>query len=127
MRWLLITLLVLHGLIHLLGLPLAWGGTVAGLTGGTLVPLAALALRVAGIAWLLACLALLIAALGVALGRDWWRPVALVAVVVSQVLVVLWWHDARAGTLANIAILTAVVWRPGMAVWRATPATGGRS
>ena len=119
MRWILVPLLVLHALIHLLGVPLAWGGTVAGMAGGTLVPLGDVALRIAGVAWLGACLALLIAALGVAFGRDWWRPVAIVAVMLSQALIVVWWPDARAGTLANILILAIVVWRPGLAVWRA--------
>jgi hypothetical protein len=125
-RWLLALLLVLHGLIHLLGVPLAWGGPVAGMTRGTLVPLGDLALRVAGVAWLLACLALLVAALGVAVGRDWWRPVALGAAAVSQVLVVLWWPDARAGTLADMLILAAAVWRPGLAAWRSALKAGAR-
>jgi hypothetical protein len=119
MRWILVPLLVLHALIHLLGLPLAWGGTVAGMAGGTLIPLGAIALRVSGVAWLVACLALLVAAAGMALGRDWWRQVAVFATALSQVLIVLWWPDARAGTLANILILAVVLWRPGMAVWRA--------
>ena len=126
MRWLLAPLLVLHGLIHLLGVPLAWGGRFAGMTGGTLVPLGDFALRAAGTAWLLACLAPLVAALGVALGRDWWRPAALVAAIMSQALVVLWWPDARAGTLANILVLAAVVWRPGLAAWRSTLKTDSR-
>ena len=119
MRWILVPLLVLHALIHLLGVPLAWGGMVADMAGGTLVPLGDVALRIAGVAWLGACLALLLAALGVAFGRDWWRPVAIVAVMLSQALIVVWWPDARAGTLANILILAIVVWRPGLAVWRA--------
>jgi hypothetical protein len=82
-RWLLIPLLVLHALIHLLGFALAWGGASTGLAGGTLVPLGAFASRMAGVAWLLACLAMLGAALGLALGRDWWRPIALSAAAVS--------------------------------------------
>jgi hypothetical protein len=127
MRWILVPLLVLHGLIHLLGFSLAWGGPATGMAGGTTVPLGDLALRVAGVAWLLACLGMLGAALGVALGREWWRPVALVAVVVSQVLIVLWWPDARAGTLANIVVLTILAWRPGLALWRATPKADARA
>lgn len=90
------------------------------------MPLGAFALRLAGVAWLITCLALLVAALGLALGRDWWRPVALVAAVVSQALVVLWWPDARAGTLANILILAAAIRRPRVAAWWSAPATGLR-
>ena len=126
MRWLLVPLFVFHGLIHLVGVPLVWGGLIAGKGGATLVPLADLALRVAGGAWLLASLALLLAAFGVAFEQDWWRPVALLAAAVSQVLIVLWWGDARAGTVANVLVLAAVVWRPGVAVWRSAPAADAR-
>lgn len=118
MRRILALFVMLHGLIHLLGLPLAWGGTVAGMAGETLIPLGGVAQQVAGIAWLVTSLGLLGAALGLALGRDWWRPVALVAVVVSQVLIVLWWADARAGTLANLLLLAGAIWRPGIAARR---------
>ena len=97
------------------------------MTGGAIVPLGDLALRIAGVAWLVACLALLFAAPGVAMGREWWRPVALLAVVVSQVLIVLWWPDARAGTLANTVILAIAVWQPGLAVWRASPKANARA
>jgi hypothetical protein len=124
MRWTLVPLLVLHGFIHLLGVPLAWGGSVVGMAGAPGIPLGDVALRVAGVAWLLASLGMLGAALGVALGRVWWRTVAIVAVAVSQVLIVLWWPDARAGTLANILVLAVLIWRPGLAVWRAAPTSG---
>jgi hypothetical protein len=118
MRWILILLLVLHALIHLLGFSLAWGGTVAATTGDTLIRLGGLGLRVAGVAWLLTCLLLLVAALAMALGQDWWRAVAIGAAVASQVLIVLWWADARAGTPANLLILAAALWRPTMAARR---------
>ena len=126
MRWILTPVLVLHGLIHLLGVSLAWDGTGAKMAGGTLVPLGDLALRVAGVAWLIACLALLVAALGVALGREWWRASAIGALVLSQALIVLWWPDARAGTLANLLILAVAAWRPGLSTWRAALRTDAR-
>ena len=56
-----------------------------------------------------------------------YRMSALVAAVVSQVLIVLWWPDARAGTLANVLILAAVVWRPGLAAWLSAPKAGIRA
>ena len=40
MSWLLVPLLALHGLIHQLGVPAAWGGEIEGLTGDTVIPLA---------------------------------------------------------------------------------------
>jgi hypothetical protein len=76
---------------------------------------------------LLACLAVVGAALGLALGRDWWRPVALIAAAVSQLLIVLWWPDARAGTPANLLIVAAVAWQPGRALWRDAPRASTRA
>lgn len=111
MRWLLVLVMVVHGLIHLLGVPLIWGGTVAGMTGEMLVPLTGFALRAGGVAWLVACVMLLVAACGVAYRRAWWRPFALAGVALSQALVVVWWQDARAGSLANLIVLAAIIWR----------------
>ena len=127
MRWLLILLLTIHGLIHLLGFPVAWGGQIEGLTGDMVIPLAGGALRALGLAWLLACLALLAAGLGLAQRREWWRPVALLGAVMSQLLVVLWWRDARAGTLANLIILAALAWPFGAPRWRPGMTAGVRS
>ena len=41
MRWLLVPLRVPHGLIHLTGFPMVWGGDIEGLTADTVIPLAA--------------------------------------------------------------------------------------
>ena len=109
MRWLLVALLGLHGLIHLIGSPAAWGGAIAGLAADPLIPLAGATLRLAGVAWLLAAVLLVVAALGLALRRGWWRAVALAGVIVSQVLIVLWWRDARVGTLPNLVIVVATI------------------
>ncbi len=110
MRWFLVVLLVLHGLIHLIGLPAAWGGAIPGLTSVPLLPLAGATLRLTGAAWLLAALLLVVAALGLALRYGWWSAAALAGVVVSQSLIVLWWQDARVGTLPNLVILVAAIW-----------------
>lgn len=110
MRWLLVALLALHGLIHLIGSSAAWGGAIVGLTSVPLIPLAGAALRLAGAAWLLAALLLVVAALGLAFRRAWWPIAAFVGVVVSQVLIILWWRDAQAGTLPNLVILAAAIW-----------------
>jgi hypothetical protein len=49
------------------------------------------------------------------MGSDrWWMPAA-VAVVLSQVLIVVQWHDARFGTIANVLLLIAVI--AGAGVW----------
>src|SRR5688500_3341059 len=85
MRWPLVVLLVLHGLIHLIGSPPALPGCSRACCSSA-------------------------AALGLARRRGWWRAAALAGVVVSQALIVLWWRDAQVGTLPNVAILVAVLW-----------------
>ena len=124
MRWLVIVLLVLHGLIHLIGAPASWGGGITGLTAVPLIPLAGAALRLAGVGWLLATLLLLVAALGLAFRRGWWPVVAFVGVVVSQVLIVCWWRDARFGTVPNLVILAAAIWFA-MPDWRRASSAAG--
>ncbi|MCC6402188.1 MAG: hypothetical protein IT227_15605 [Flavobacteriales bacterium] len=61
-----------------------------------------------GLLWALVALLFLIATWAM-LGRSdrWWIP-ALAGVVLSQVLIVLHWQDARIGTLANILLLVVI-------------------
>jgi len=104
-------LLALHGAIHLLGfakgLALAEVGTLKR-------PIS----RVGGVLWLLAAVLFLAAAalLYAAPGR-WWVP-AVPALLLSQVLIIGAWSDARFGTLANMAVLVPLaVTLLGMAPW----------
>ena len=41
--------------------------------------------------------------------HPWWRALAVIGVVISQVAIVAWWEDASAGTVANLLIVAAVV------------------
>lgn len=81
-------LLIAHGGIHLIGVHRPWR---------------------LGVAWLAASLVLFAAgALRLAAVEAWWVA-AIPGVVLSQVLVVLQWHDAKAGTVANVVIGAAVI------------------
>ncbi len=95
-------LLVLHGLIHLLGIAKAMRlAKLPQLTQEIGKPLGAL--------WLLA--ALLLIATAVTLftwPRSWWT-VGAVAIVVSQLVIITSWADARYGTVANILVLVGVI------------------
>jgi hypothetical protein len=111
-RWLLVILLVLHGLVHLMGTIGAWGiAPVQAQTGAPILPLAGFALTVLGFVWLAACLGLLASAVLLAFKRDAWAPVALAGVVLSQLAIVFWWTNAWRGTFANLLILAAIVWQ----------------
>lgn len=110
MRIAFLSLVVVHALLHLLGFLKSWGlAALPELSGKTLIPLSPGALRTLGLAWLLASMTLLGAALLRGLRLDSWWIVAGVGVVLSQVLIVLQWQDAKAGTLANLLIAGMVV------------------
>jgi hypothetical protein len=112
LRWLLVILLVLHGLIHLMGTIGAWGiAPVQAQTGAPIMPLTGFALTVLGVVWLAACLGLLASAVLLAFKRNAWAPVALAGVALSQLAIVFWWTDAWKGTFANLLILAAIAWQ----------------
>lgn len=93
--------LVVHGLIHLMGVGKAFG--VADLPQLT-QPIS----RTWGLAWLAAALLVLASAAALATGARRFWIVGAVAVVVSQVVVLSSWRDAWAGTLANVLLLALV-------------------
>jgi len=100
----------LHGLIHLMGfaknLNLA---EVGELSGKTIVPLSETAVKVAGFIWLTACLFFAASAFGLLLGKQWWWGIGICGMILSQMLIILYWKDAWAGTIANVIILIAVI------------------
>jgi hypothetical protein len=103
-------LLALHGAIHLFGF-LKWSklAAVPQLGGRTLIPLSALAERLFAVGWLIVLLLLLGAAVLRGIRHESWWAVALAGAVLSQALIVVAWPDAKAGTIANLIILVAVV------------------
>jgi hypothetical protein len=103
MRWLFLTLMVVHGLIHFMGAARAFGfAELSQLT----QPIS----RGMGAVWLAAGFGMLLAAASlVALPRFWWL-VAGVAAVLSQIAIVSSWTDAKVGTIANVLILAGAVY-----------------
>jgi hypothetical protein len=110
MRWFLAALLVVHGLIHLVGLARPFGlARLPQLRGLTTIVVPDGLQRPVGVLWLMACLLLVAAAVLVVVRVEGWWTVALAGAVLSQGLVVLAWPEARFGTLANVIVLVAVV------------------
>ena len=100
----------LHGLIHLLGFVKEWNlAEVKQLTGETLISLSGGLSRIAGLLWLIASLLFIASAAKYLLRKEWWWMIAAVAIVVSQILIFIYWKDAKFGTVANIIILLAVI------------------
>jgi len=101
MRWALVGVLVVHGLIHLMGVAKAFG--LADLPQLT-QPIS----RAWGLAWLLAAgLVVVTAAMLAAGARGYWLLGA-VALVASQLVIGSAWRDAWAGTAANVLLLLVV-------------------
>lgn len=98
-----ILLLVLHGLIHLMGFAKAFG----------YAELPQLQLPISkgmGVLWLVAGVAVIGAAVLLAVAPRAWGMVAIVAALLSQIVIVSAWSDARFGTLANILLFAAGVY-----------------
>ena len=108
-RWIVGILLILHGLIRVLG-PLAiWDlADIEALSGDPTI-IGSTAIQAFALTWLGALAILVVAGIAVMARRPWWRALAVVGVVVSQIAIVAWWDDAAAGTVANLLIIAAIV------------------
>lgn len=102
MRIAFIIILVIHGLIHLLGFVKAFGlADVKQLTQTISKPF--------GTVWLLVCILFVITAIMyISKNGYWWLP-GFIAVLISQILVILYWQDAKFGTIANVIILAIAI------------------
>lgn len=98
-----IAIVIIHTLIHLLGFVKAFGlAEIDHLTKVISKPV--------GLFWLLATCIILASAIMYQLNSDSWAVIALAGVVLSQLLILTAWQDARFGTFSNVIIfLVAVV------------------
>ncbi len=102
MRILIISLLIIHGLIHLLGYLKAFGFA-------DIQELSISISRSMGLLWLFICLLFVVSAFLMILNLDaWWMP-AIPALVLSQVLIIMYWQDAKFGTVANLILFIAAL------------------
>jgi len=92
----------IHGMIHILGFLKAFQlAEINQLTQNISRPM--------GILWLIALILFIAAAIQYISNHDLWWITALAAVILSQVLIILFWQDAKFGTIANIIILLSVI------------------
>lgn len=98
MKYLLLVIVAVHGLIHLMGFAKAFGlATFDQLSVPISQPL--------GLLWLAATLLFLLSAVLLLAAPDWWWAPALGAVLISQLVIITSWSDAKFGTLANLIVL----------------------
>ncbi len=102
MRVAFIIFLGLHSIIHLIGFIKAYG----------LADVSALMVTVSrsmGLAWLMTSLLFLVSGILYTAKYNFWWLAGFVAVVISQVIIIIFWKAAWAGTFANIIILMVAV------------------
>lgn len=102
LRFAFAALLIIHGLIHLMGFARAFG----------LAEFSQLSQSISktrGLLWLLAGLLYAVAMVFFLIRKEVWWMLAIPALIVSQVLIFLYWQDAKFGTIPNLLALIACV------------------
>ncbi len=93
-----IVLILAHGLLHLIG-------AVKGLGLVDVQQISLPVSRTTGIVWLAACVLFSAYCVALIVNDQFAWTIGLAAVVVSQVLIVMYWGDARFGTVPNILVI----------------------
>ncbi|MDX1941538.1 MAG: DUF6544 family protein [Saprospiraceae bacterium] len=107
-RAIFIFILLVHGLIHLKGFAKAFKlADIQRLTH----PIS----KTSGVLWLLSTLLFIITATLFILKKDAWWMVAIPAIILSQIMIIISWQDAKFGTIANIIIIIGIIFA--WAIW----------
>jgi hypothetical protein len=101
MKYIFSILIFIHGAIHLMGF-------VKGFKFAEIQNLSSDISKTAAIFWLLACALFALSAIGFLLGKNFWLAFAIAAVVISSVLIIGTWSDAKFGMIPNVIILVLV-------------------
>ncbi len=102
MKIIISVIVLIHGLIHFMGFAKAFAiGNTAEFTKELSKPI--------GILWLLTGLLFILSTVMILLKKEGWPILAILATIVSQVLIFTAWTDAKYGTIANGIILIAAI------------------
>lgn len=101
MRTLFFIVILLHGAIHLMGFVKAFGlAEINELT----MPISS----IWGTLWLAACLIFTTSGILWFRNSDLWWIIGIIGVILSQILILAFWQDARFGTIPNLIILAVI-------------------
>jgi hypothetical protein len=102
LRYLFAFVLLMHGLIHFMGFAKAFNyGNITQLTKEISKP--------AGFMWLITAFLFIAATFMFVQKKDAWAVLAIIAALISQVLIILVWKDAKFGTIANLIVLFVAI------------------
>jgi hypothetical protein len=92
----------MHGLIHFMGFAKAFHyGNITQLSKEISKPF--------GVAWFSTAVIFIIATVMLFVKKEAWPYVAITGVIISQILIVGSWHDAKFGSIANVLILIVAI------------------
>jgi len=101
-RYIVAFLLFVHGMIHILGFAKAFSiGEIPQLTKHISKSI--------GILWFLTMVLFAITTIFFLYKKDYWWAFGIAALVLSQILIIVSWQDAKYGTIANLIILPAIL------------------
>ncbi len=102
LKYVFVFIVFMHGLIHFMGFAKAFGyGNITQLSKEISKPF--------GAVWLFTAFLFLAAVVLYFIKNDAWAIVAIIAVVISQILIITVWKDAKFGSIANVIILFVAI------------------
>ena len=102
MRYLIPIILFAHGSLHLLGFAKAYNYA-------NITQITKFISKTNGLLWLLTAIMFVLAGAICLLKKEGWVYLAFPAVVLSQILIISVWHDAKFGTVLNVIILLVAI------------------
>jgi hypothetical protein len=102
MKYIFTFILLIHGFIHVMGFAKAFGyGNITNITKEISKPL--------GMLWLTAAILILAVSVLYLLKKESWPMIGIAAAIISQVLIITVWKDAKFGTAANVMVLLVAI------------------
>jgi len=102
LKYIFLFIVFIHGLIHFMGFAKAFNY-------GNITQLTRVISKPAGIVWFFTAILFLVTVLMVLLKYEHWPYLAIFTVLLSQVLIITVWKDAKFGSIANLIILLASI------------------
>ena len=109
LKWVIVAIMAIHGLIHLMGALNELGLAKIEEAVGTLFALPKTLQKALGAVWFISVVLFIISALGLVTGQPWWWITAIPAVIISQILIIIWWPAAKFGTIPNVLIVIGLI------------------
>jgi len=102
-------LLLIHGLIHLIGFVAGYKlAVIKGFSFQPIVSLSATGIRMLALLWLVSAVLFITAAILYITGKPY-SILAMCAIILSQLLIIIFWKDAKTGTVASVLLILPVL------------------